>query len=72
MPKHRGRHRLVVYQSLEKMAGRPEHPEAAALPDSRKPLLVTASQARQLIGVGNTLFWELVKAGKIEMVDIGS
>ncbi len=36
-----------------------------------KPLLVRAPAARKLIGVGNTKFWALVKAGKIEMADVG-
>jgi len=36
-----------------------------------KPLLVTGPVARKVIGVGNTKFWELVKAGKIKMTDVG-
>jgi hypothetical protein len=36
-----------------------------------KPLLVTNSKAKQLIDVGNTKYWELVKAGKIKTVEVG-
>jgi hypothetical protein len=38
----------------------------------RKPLLVPNATARQLLGVGNTKFWELVKAGQIKLVQVGS
>jgi hypothetical protein len=40
-----------------------------SIPD--KPLLVSPSRAREIIDVGNTKFWELVKAGKIQMVEVG-
>jgi hypothetical protein len=36
-----------------------------------KPVLVKPSTARRLLDVGNTKFWELVKAGKLRMVDTG-
>jgi hypothetical protein len=36
-----------------------------------KPILVKPATARTALDVGNTKFWELVKAGKIRMVDIG-
>jgi hypothetical protein len=36
-----------------------------------KPLLVSGPVARKIVGVGNTKFWELVKAGKIKLVDVG-
>ena len=36
-----------------------------------KPLLVSNTKAKQVIGVGNTKYWELVKAGKIKTVDVG-
>jgi hypothetical protein len=36
-----------------------------------KPLLVSNTQAKRAIGVGNTKYWELVKAGKIKTVDVG-
>jgi hypothetical protein len=36
-----------------------------------EPLLVTGPVARKLIGVGNTKYWELVKAGKVKLVDVG-
>jgi hypothetical protein len=36
-----------------------------------KPLLVPGPVARKIIGVGNTKYWELVKADKIELVDVG-
>jgi hypothetical protein len=38
---------------------------------SEKPLLVSGPKARKIIGVGNTKFWELVKAGKIKMANVG-
>lgn len=38
---------------------------------SDRPLLVSAPRARQIIDVGNTKFWELVKAGKIQMANVG-
>lgn len=36
-----------------------------------EPLLVTGPQARRMLGVGNTKYWELVKAGKIQTVELG-
>jgi hypothetical protein len=36
-----------------------------------EPLLVTGPVARKLIGVGNTKYWEIVKAGQIETVELG-
>jgi hypothetical protein len=36
-----------------------------------KPLLVSAPRAREILDVGNTKFWAMVKAGKIEMADTG-
>jgi hypothetical protein len=36
-----------------------------------EPLLVTGPVARKLIGVGNTKYWELVKAGKVKLVVVG-
>jgi hypothetical protein len=36
-----------------------------------KPLLVSNTKAKQVIGVGNTKYWELVKAGRIKTVDVG-
>ena len=33
-----------------------------------KPLLVSQAKARQIIGVGPTKFWELVKSGRIKTV----
>jgi hypothetical protein len=36
-----------------------------------KPLLVSGSVARKLIGCGNTKFWQLVKDGKVQMADVG-
>jgi hypothetical protein len=36
-----------------------------------KPLLVPNSVAKKIIGVGNTKYWELVKAGKIKLVEVG-
>jgi len=36
-----------------------------------KPLVVPGPIARKMLSIGNTKFWELVKAGKIEMANIG-
>ena len=36
-----------------------------------EPLLVTGPVARKLIGVGNTKYWELVKTGKVAVVEVG-
>jgi hypothetical protein len=36
-----------------------------------KPLLVPQPVGRKLIGVGNTKWFELVKAGKIDVVEVG-
>jgi len=36
-----------------------------------KPLLVSGPVARKIIGVGNTKYWELVKAGRIKLVEVG-
>jgi hypothetical protein len=41
------------------------------MPTESKPLLVTGPEARRILSVGNTKFWDLVKQGKIEMADIG-
>ncbi len=35
-----------------------------------KPLLVSNTRAKQLIGVGNTKYWELVKAERIKTVEV--
>jgi hypothetical protein len=37
------------------------------LPD--KPILVSAVRAREILDVGVTKFWAMVKAGKIRMAD---
>jgi len=37
-----------------------------------KPLLVPGPVARKILGVGNTKYWELVKAGKIKLVEVGA
>jgi hypothetical protein len=36
-----------------------------------KPLLVSGSNARKLLDIGNTKYWALVKAGSIETVEVG-
>ena len=35
-----------------------------------RPILVSTATAKQIIDVGNTKFWQLVKSKKIEMVDV--
>ena len=36
-----------------------------------EPLLVTGPVARKLLGIGNTKYWELVKTGKVAVVELG-
>lgn len=36
-----------------------------------KPLLVNCQTAQHLLGVRNTKFWQLVKAGAVETVKLG-
>ena len=43
-----------------------------SLNDAVEPLLVRHQQARVLLGYGNTKYWELVKAGEIEVVGRGA
>jgi hypothetical protein len=41
---------------------------ADRVPD--EPLLVSGPQARRLLNIGPTKYWALVKAGRIETVDL--
>jgi hypothetical protein len=43
----------------------------ASAPHPLKPLTISSATARALLGVGSTKFWELVRDGDIEMVEIG-
>ena len=36
-----------------------------------RPLSVTVKTACQLVGVGNTTMWALIKAGRVKTVSIG-
>jgi len=36
-----------------------------------KPLCVSSSRARALLGIGVTKFWSLVRDGRIELIDVG-
>jgi hypothetical protein len=36
-----------------------------------KPLLITGARARELLDIGETKFWAMVKAGKIKLADTG-
>jgi hypothetical protein len=36
-----------------------------------KPLTVSHTRARQLLGVGKTKYWQLVKDGKVQVVRVG-
>jgi hypothetical protein len=36
-----------------------------------KPRVVSGPTARQLLDIGNTKYWDLVKAGKIKLVKLG-
>jgi hypothetical protein len=46
-------------------------PRCGALPAGLEPLTVPTGVGRALIGVGNTKWWELVRAGKIELAEVG-
>ncbi len=37
-----------------------------------KPLLVSGPRARRILGIGETKYWAMVKAGKIKLVDVGT
>jgi hypothetical protein len=39
--------------------------------DEHKPILVPQQVGRRLIGVGNTKWFELVKSGKVQVVEVG-
>lgn len=34
-----------------------------------QPILVSTTTAKRLLDIGNSKFWDLVKAGKIELTD---
>ncbi len=36
-----------------------------------KPMLVSAARAREILDIGTTKFWAMVKAGKIKMAETG-
>ena len=36
-----------------------------------KPITVTVSEAKRLSGVGNTTIWKLIKAGRLQTVNVG-
>ena len=36
-----------------------------------KPLLVSASRAREVLDIGTTKFWAMVKSGRIKMAETG-
>jgi hypothetical protein len=40
-------------------------------PHSDKPLLVSGRRAREILDIGETKFWAMVKAGKIKLADTG-
>jgi hypothetical protein len=39
--------------------------------NEHKPLLVPGPEARRLLGIGNTKYWQLAKSGKIKLVEVG-
>jgi hypothetical protein len=39
--------------------------------NTEEPLLLPGPVARRLLGIGNTKYWALIKAGKIEVVELG-
>jgi hypothetical protein len=45
--------------------------ESTSYQARRPPILVSARTAKELIGVRNTKFWELVKIGAIKMSSVG-
>jgi hypothetical protein len=45
---------------------------AGAFPNAAvKPLAVSVNTARRLLGIGNTLMWELIKDKRVETTSIG-
>ena len=40
--------------------------------ESLKPLLVSGPKAREMLGIGNTKYFELLKTGQLEAVKIGA
>ena len=40
-------------------------------PIDLKPILLKQKDAQRIIGVGNTKWFELVKAGKVRVVEVG-
>jgi excisionase family DNA binding protein len=42
-----------------------------AAPTGLKPLSVTVRQARELLGVGNTTIWALIRDKKLRTVNVG-
>jgi hypothetical protein len=39
--------------------------------DDFEPLLVPHPRAQKLLNIGHTKYWELVKAGEVEVIDVG-
>jgi excisionase family DNA binding protein len=39
--------------------------------NQKRPLAVTVKSACELVGVGNTTMWALIKAGRVKTVSIG-
>lgn len=40
--------------------------------ENSNPIFYRPKQARKLLGIGNTKFWELIKTGKLEARKLGS
>jgi hypothetical protein len=49
-------------------AARPYQADQSS-PAKFEPLLVTATSAKEILQIGNTKFWRLVKLGKIQMAE---
>jgi excisionase family DNA binding protein len=43
----------------------------AISPEGLKPLAVTVKTARDLLGVGNTTIWAMIKNGRLRTINIG-
>jgi hypothetical protein len=46
-------------------------PISSETPLAVKPLAVSVKTARQLLGIGNTKMWELIKDGRVQTVPLG-
>jgi excisionase family DNA binding protein len=66
---HPSRPAFVESMEDERMAI--EHADSRDAPEGGRPLAVSVKAACQIIGVGNTTMWSLIKEGRLKTVQIG-